>query len=114
MTLEHSQEWVYLTNVYNQKEAAIVCDFLLQNGITAKKLFPGEGEMTEEEGRPKSGVNLYVSKENLAEARELLQIKEQKVSTLDKSSLFFWIVAIPGLILFLWLAFTLITKLMTK
>lgn len=114
MTLNDSQEWSYLTNVYNQKEAAIVCDFLRQNGITVDRRFPGEGPLGEEEGRVKSGINLYVPKENLAEARELLQIKEEKGHTLEKGSLFFWIVAIPGLILSLWFAFTLITRLMIK
>lgn len=112
--MDDSREWVYLINVYNQKEATIVCDFLWQNGIAVKKRFPGEGPTGEKEERPKSGINLYVLKENLAEAQELLQIKEEKARTLDKSSLFFWIVAIPGLIFFLWLAFTLITRIMTK
>mgnify|MGYP005850327097 CR=1 FL=1 len=76
--------------------------------------FPGEGPAGEEGERVKSGINLYVLKENLAEARELLQIKEEKVRTLDKSSLFFWIAAIPGLIFFLWFAFTSITRIMAK
>lgn len=114
MTLEDSREWAFLTNVYNQKEAAIVCDFLRQNGITVSRRFPGEGSAGEEAERVKSGINLYVQKENLVEARELLQIKEEKVRTLDKSSLFFWIAAIPGLIFFLWFAFTLITRIMAK
>ncbi|MHB8125832.1 MAG: putative signal transducing protein [Desulfitobacteriaceae bacterium] len=66
-------EFVYLCGVPRDPEADIIIGLLESQGIPVSKLYPESGQFLKTAFGLTSGVDLYVPKEHLAAAKQLLE-----------------------------------------
>ena len=70
--------WVFLTSVFSEVEADIIIGLLEQEGIPAKKAYPGAGNLKSTYGLI-NGVEVYVSEDDAQQAKEILNADRQEV-----------------------------------